>query len=448
MSEFETAVFLIVGAGVLFAAFQWLLSADEDRRVAANPVSGHLREVERALTTFGHEWRLKGDLTLATTLDGVQIEVTALEMNVKVRGAIHPEVLVGREGIGSGVRRLAEGPDLLTGDAAFDADVHVRGPRHELLALLDADARKEIRQAVADGSITVEHGAVTLTSTQNIRPDEFERGIRRAVTLARLLSEDGRPFQERLFATTKAETDPKALACQLSLFHRELAGLDAAMRAGVLHLGHVDAGVRLAAARLVRRKEGDETLASLARNGWVPEETRAEALQEIDERGGDVGGDLLSACLDPGKVQLARVALHIAQRRNVSLAAAQVVGLLGSPDTWTRMRVASLLDPADPEAKAALLRLLDDPEPRVIVAAIDSLRAADVGVVERLRALDGLLVDRTVKAAAREAIAALQARASGEAGALTLADGGDAGRMSIATQPGAVAIAGERKKTT
>jgi hypothetical protein len=85
-----------------------------------------------------------------------------------------------------------------------------------------------------------------------------------------------------------------------------------------------------------------------------------------------------------------------------------------------------------PEAEAALVAALQHPAPAARVAAAEALAASgSVAAVEPLRLAEADHADATFRRAARQAVAAIQARAgSASPGQLTLAEG-ESGRLSL-----------------
>ena len=389
-------------------------------------------------------------------VDGLAVEVRHVRLKVRRRGADSDPVLYTRIRVSGGwgkdlsahareVRRrlcprrgfrdafndaLGGAEELATGDPGLDRAVVLRTSRRfDALSRLGADTRDGLRAIVGGGHGDVRDGAVAVNRRRLVTdPRALEALTGAAIALGRDLSRGGRPAEPALADIVAGDplAAPRITALEQLLHERPshpetgravaaaLAAGDPALRvlaASVAGAAGFDAAREVAAqvdAPLATRRTALELLGSR-----YPER-RPEAAAAIDGVLPAAGDDLLDAALDAAAAlghspELARLA-----------ALGPRVGANSAP------AYARALAAHGPAAEPPLLALLAVDHGEVKAAAAQGLgRVAGLGAVEPLLPhTAGVFRSRRLKAAARDAVAAIQARAGGAAaGALSLADG-------------------------
>ncbi len=397
------------------------------------------------------------------SLSGTRIAVSG--------GGLSGDVTIRPEGFGGSVHGAGV-HEIEVGDEAFDRAAWVEGPPALVRSLLDADNRAALRGLfdgrlerkrlspfwatgrLDDGVLHVDvpeevpsPGGEGLESRFDMRVQGMEPAVGRdyvggrerlpevlqaVLVLARGL-QTPRDVPRRLADNLKAEPVAGVRAQILTTLARELPRHPATREALLAGRGDPDAEVRLRAG-MALGPEGREVLLGVASGEGAEDATTQRAVVAL--------GPLLS----PAE---ARSILGNALRTGREATARACLSLLGGHGgagvVVTLAKVLAIEKPAlaaaaaealgatgDAAAEAPLVRALRDPQAAVRLAAARALgqvgtTAAVVPLKER-EALDGAL-----RAAARQAIAEIQSRASGAApGQLSLADG-ESGQLSLAS---------------
>ncbi len=297
-------------------------------------------------------------------------------------------------------------PDFATGDERFDAAVRAAGHEDVLRAVLDGDARVELRFLV-DGGHHVTEGTI-LARCDNYRglPRLLESLLHAAGVLRTRSA-----LSSRLAATVARERHVAVRLAGLRALAARHAADPAALAVLRAAASDPSRGVRAAAAR------------GLAEEGWP---VLRALLQDV-------------ACED------AACADAVAGLRR-ALTRAEAESVLG--DALARNRVATAVSCVellgslgDPEAEPRLVALLGTPQATLRRAAADAL--ARVGTVRAVADLHAAAETRALpRDVVGRAVAAIQSRRAGaSAGQLTLAPVG-AGEVSLpADASGRVSVA-------
>ncbi|MCC6619889.1 MAG: HEAT repeat domain-containing protein [Deltaproteobacteria bacterium] len=397
----------VLGGTVFVALIVWVFIAAIRGTRKANAELA-LLERELGLRRDGEEsWRGEVDglgLAIAWVRQKSSKKSASIyELHVTITG-LPREVHLGAEGF---VARLTKrdldqvhGLDIPIGDPTFDGAVKVKGDASAALALLDAETRDALRQAVADGWILadgawrhVSHGVSSV----------YEH-VKRGLELARLVRSASGDVPARLAARAVDEPLPGVRGRALELLlaeHRHAPTSAPAFEAATMDVPEN----RLIVAR------GLPDLASLlalARGDRQPESIRVGALDALVERVADVMGEgrASTVALVEGWMTSATPAL----RR----AAARALGRLPTEN-----------------AEALLVAALADTDDDVQLEAVRALGAiGTVAAVPALVPLRERLLGSELKSAAQAATLAIRARSRAEAGALALAE--DAGALALA----------------
>jgi hypothetical protein len=340
--------------------------------------------------------------------------------------------------------RLWAGAPLQTGDAEFDARVHLAGDDPEtetaLRALLDAPTRAAVADTVtthraffAEGCFQVE------TSAAGLGADEIEETTRTLVRTVRAVLETADAARDTRKALARnAREDPHAAirqACFRTLVEqfpgdpitRETAEALSPFREPQTEFLRVLACGDAIALPLLQE---------MAREN-LPFDLRGAALNTLVERFGyadnkDIVVEGLGARTTADRVAAARL---IAAQKDTTQTPRLGQLMLREPEETGAVGFAQALGAlGDPAAEADLLTLLARPSDATQLAAATALgQIGAVTAVEPLLALtEGLFRDGDVREAATEAVRRIQARLGPvEAGRVSLAP--DAiGRVSIA----------------
>jgi HEAT repeat protein len=321
--------------------------------------------------------------------------------------------------------------DIEIGDERFDAEVFLRGPELLLRALLDAPTRALVRDFVARGGRVAQGQLRVESSSEETPPIAL---IRQTVTLARhLLPPDG--LAARLSDVARRDPLPEVRTRALGALAGRF-GDDEGVRAVCREaLTSADAELRLTAA-LALGGEATDTLVELTQD---TEGDNSQAARAIEALGRRLPLERALAILTD--------ALR-AGHRNVALAVIGALGRIGDPAAVSRLEavlataggelsraaVEALATMADGAAEAALIRALSHSELEVRVAAAEALGATGtMAAVAPLRLmLDSSGAGRQISRAARQAIAAIRARAPGASpGQVSLAED-ETGQLSYA----------------
>lgn len=317
---------------------------------------------------------------------------------VRISGGLTPNLSLGREGF---LSQLV-GSDVQLGDPRFDDAVKVKGPESLALALLDDATRNVVRLAVHN-KWAFEDGTWTFR-TGGAQGEEVRRHIEAGLDLARLIRDGQAQLAARLAERVESDPSPRTRRRALESLLEEYARAPETLRAVMAARADQAAEVRLIAARHL----GDvELLDALSGDAAHAVPLRVAAFEAL----------------------VAREPTHSV---TVERAAAWAMGREAQGLLMRRAAVRALAVVPAPDAERMLLSALEDKDDDLKFDAIGSLGA--VGTIQAVPALiphrDKLLAFR-LKGAAKDAILAIQARATGaDAGALALA--GDGGGLAFA----------------
>jgi hypothetical protein len=382
-----------------------------------------------------------------------------------------PDLTVRPEGLGTGFQSARGAREIEIGHDAFDAAAWVQGRPALVRALLDPDARRAIR-ALFDGRLerpgrspfwatgridegvlrvdvpevvprggqdpdqrahdAIAQGAMPAVGNDYVaRPEQLGDVLAAVLALARRLAP---PADVARHLADNLKTEPVAgvrLQCLATLV-REFPDHPATRDALLAAREDPDAEVRLRAG-IFLGSEGRETLLGVAGGEGAEDDTTARAVAAL---GGHLttpqAQGLLRSALRTRREATARACLAaLARRRGAAVATLAKVLAIETPGLASAAAEA-LGETADATAEAPLLAALASPHAVVRVAAARALgRVGTAAAVQPLKEAEAL--DRATSAAARQAIAEIQARLKGAApGQLSLA-GGEAGQLSLAS---------------
>ena len=306
-------------------------------------------------------------------------------------------------------RRAAPGREVETGDAVFDARIHVRGaPAWWVLAILDAPTRAKVLRVVGAEGFTLRKGRLTLVSGGTSDADSLAQFLREATTVGHALEPpSGGVILDRL--ARNAREDPVEGVRSCCLKAQCDAFPDSPLTQSTCRAALCDRSpaIRLQAARALGA-EGVAGLEDLLRHRACPDPVATAALSTLLTLGLPRQTLLphLMALLDSDQQAARCLAIETLGRMEHLPAVDRLVALLAEADAETAIAVAH-----------ALGRLGS-------VAVIPHLRAA----ADR-RASDGAL-----RAAVKEGVAAIRSRLRGaDAGQLSVSEGVDAsGAVTLA----------------
>jgi len=366
------------------------------------------------------------------------------------------------EDLGTAVRTARGVREIETGDLAFDEAAWVEGSEAVARAVLDAGTRRALlallqgrleRERLAPfWAITrLEEGVLCVDVPEVLSDGDLDGGRIRAgeagprrvggigrlgeilegvLAFARRLDPPRDPAR-RIAENLRSEPEAGVRRQSLAFLVREFADHPATREALLAARGDADAEVRLRAG-LALGPEGRDVLLAVAGDRAAEDETAERAVTGL--------GDSLTA----GEAQgLLREALRT-RRESTAHACVRALGRRGGAAVAMLAKVLALETPeiaaaaaqalgetGDGSAEAPLVEALGSPHEAVRVAAARALgRAGTASAVVALREAEA--GDRSLRAAARQAIAEIQSRAKGALpGQLSLAEGGS-GRLSLA----------------
>ncbi|MCK6547110.1 hypothetical protein L6R52_14770 [Myxococcota bacterium] len=444
-------------AGLLLGTFTLGNRRGHQRRVMLEAVAARLGLV---LNATRQELRARG------TIDGFDVEIdagtTALHdrddlASVTLRGGGIPRSMtLAATDAWTVLGQLFDRERVFTHDGVFDAEVSAQGDEAQLVALLDQDTRQLVLRALRGRGAHVGLGRIELelTSGTNASADaeRIHATVVELVELAKRLSIQGPSLTERLEHNARFERHASVRAKNLTLLVDEYPESPAARRAAVAALDDVSPDVRLIGA-VHLGDEGFAALAAIAEDERGAEESRLRALlvlvkQHPKERALPVLERVLASSSYAMRVQ-----------------AVSAMAALGHYPNEQRARLEELIASADPRAIKAVAKLLETPafqaldaseafepiligllghDPAIASVAIDALaKVGSVRAVEPLLAFTRrILVDGTLKRAARDAIEQIQLRLDDvEGGRLSLAHDSDVvGALSLEDVRGAVSL--------
>jgi hypothetical protein len=326
--------------------------------------------------------------------------------------------------------------DIEIGDGGFDDAFVVQGPLAFVCALLDAPVRRMLREASVEHKLTVAGGKLRI----HVREEQLPIFLELFRDLGQRFAETG-DVPRRLAQNVEKDPEPGVRLRNLLVLVREYP--DSPTMAEALRSAIRDprAKVRLQAA-LELGPEGRDVLLELA-----------EKLEEDDVSAQAVTA--LGSSLPLERLQSVLAGAQKQRRLETARACLEALGGLGGAAVETLAQVAeqerfdlaaaaarALGATGDPAAEPSLLAALERDSPELQTAAAEAL--GRVGYAAAVLPLQEA-AERTgaLRKAAREAIAAIQARLEGAApGQLTLTTT-DAGQLSLAPEAGQLSLASD-----
>jgi HEAT repeat protein len=397
----------------------------------------------------------------STWVPQLSAEVGVLRLHLEELGQAHVRpsdpwpLTLERETTGDALAKAVLGArELVTGDPAFDDAFHVTGPRLEARAALDAPTRAALLVLSCEALLTLDpRGIVTIVHAPSpARADHRARAafverltavIQHSLTVARRLCAEEEPAQ-RLAEIVR--TDPLATVRRACLGVLLRAFEDHEITREILPQACDDADpeVRLRAA-IARGERGVPTLAALADDEDAPDVAVAAAVTALGSR-----SSLAQTCARleraraAGREETARACVaRLVSSGDPAVIAPLVALLRASPGSVSAAACEALVTLRATQAEGALREVLDHDDEGAVSAAARALgQLGSIASVPALRAAEERAREHGTRLAAREAVAAIQARASGATpGQLSLATG-DAGRIALTDDPtGRVALA-------
>jgi len=461
---FAVIVTVLVASGL--ARLLWSGSGGaEDERLAAwraAALAAELTDVEWSRETLGGS---SGPLYVRFS---AYADRDTRGTRITVSGPGLPEDLTVRpEGLATVLRSARGAREIEIGHDVFDAAAWVQGSPAVVRAVLDTEVRGAIR-ALFEGRLErkgrspfwatgrIDEGVLRVdvpevrpptrgdgaeTQSGEItpavgsdyvgRPERLPEVLEEVVALARRLAPPA-DVARRLADNLKKEPVAGVRRRCLTTLAREFPDHPAAREALLAAREDPDAEVRLRAG-IALGPEGRETLLGVAGGEGAEDETTERAVAAL---GGHLTAGraqaILRNALRTRREATARACLLALGRRGGTEAVSTLAKVLAVEKPGLAAAAADALgDTADASAERSLLAALQSPHSVLRVAAARALgrvgTAATVLPLKEAEARDGAL-----RAAARQAIAEIQARVRGAApGQLSLA-GGEAGQLSVA----------------
>ncbi len=349
------------------------------------------------------------------------------------------------EDLGSRVAKTLGQRELEIGDPAFDDQLYVKGSLALAQAIFDAEARLSTIRLFADPSARVwlSEGVLYYESAASqVMPPWVEQQLSLVLDVARQLSRPA-DVPGRLAANALRDPLPSARLAKLDTLVRDFPTLPVTRETLRSALDDASPGVRLRAA-IELGEDGEGRLLDLALDHSGPEEIQAGALEALGDRLPlDAGQDVLSHALRSRRLVVAEACLAgLGQRGGsaVVTSLAKVLAVERGPLAVAAARALGASGEASGEAPlAAALDRTDEGLGVVVVEALGQVGSA--AAVPRLRRVEETAGDTTLRRAARQAVARIQARLTGATpGQLSLA-GGESGQLSLsADEIGRVAL--------
>ena len=404
---------------------------------------------------FGLETKLTGQAgALRVRLESYQRGRHERGTRIVIGGLRHGSyaLTIRAEGVTSTIEKAFGEKEFELGDEAFDGAAYIQGAPALIRALFDEDARRAlqgclggrlrlrsaagdeslaVRTSVSDSELRVEIRERLFSSLRRVLPE----ALRALVGLGQRLA---RPddLAARIADNTRQEPLPAVRLANVQALAREFPGHPKTRETLLASLRDESQAVRLQAA-VALGPDGRETLVDLA--------TRNDSRDEIASRA------ILALGADfPPAQALARLQHALrAERPAVTRACIEIIGRTGGPagvDALSGVLASASVELAVAAARAlgtapcasasaerALIEALGHESSDVQVAAADALGAigTPMAVVPLRNCGGGRLFSGDASRATRQAIAAIQARATGASpGQLSLA-AGEAGQVSL-----------------
>jgi HEAT repeat protein len=359
-------------------------------------------------------------------------------LQIMVHGARLPnELTILRRGL---VPRRNE---IETGDFQFDGHLSVTGPIDIVFAALTLVVRMRLGRLAEDGRVSVRDSTLTLSRNHPRASADLIAVIEDAVDLFERMTWSD-PIDERLLDSFESDRVP-AVRERLFKLLLQQASDRVRQRAIKRALEDLNPEVRLAAVKAMKSAGWEEAVA-LYQDRKMPMRYRAEALRHVALTfGRERAMPLIESALKVKSPEIVMTAVEAIGGWRHAAALPELAGLL-SREPAVVERVASALGRIGGDfARDLLLTTLGHPDREVRLAAIAALGRA--GTLEVIPVL-ARIKDFGSKAAAREAIAAIQARCGRDAeGALSLPrDSSQEGGVSLSDESGQMSILDARPR--
>jgi HEAT repeat protein len=316
------------------------------------------------------------------------------------------------------------------GDSQFDGTFFLEGPARQVLALLDAEMRRLLIEANAEGRLEVSRGSLQVESLSD----------RQVPHVLPLLLEIGRRLAQpmdvlqRLTENAHRDDEPGVRLQNLLLLIRELPENQWTLEALRTACADPSPAIRLRAAKALGA-EGRAVLLALA-EGLADDTVSAEAVSTLErELPFERTEAILSHALRWRRLQTARVCLDLLGSSGEAAAVDALAKVIGREKSELASAAALALGATgSPAAEQVLIEALLREEADLRVAAANALgRVGSVAAVLPLEEAAGRSwLDLDLRRATRQAIAEIQSRLPGASpGQLSLA-GTDTGQLSLA----------------
>lgn len=387
---------------------------------------------------LGLEYRSFLQRTLSGTVDGFHVSIRQQKhhIDIKVSGpSIRESLKLSKEGFLSGV---LGGRDIEIGCPSFDANTYIssysRNSEAEVAALLDSTTRKLVSQHVVGEGAKVSGGEITHSKTNAIK--EVPRLVKGFVLLARRLDIQPSEIPARLSANALKDPLSSVRLRNLTLLQERFRSSEVAASTSTALLDDSHPSIRLAAAMFLG-SEGLRVVREIAETRRALIDVRIKALQHLERaaRPEDLI-EIASTLLTENDLRLKRMGISSLGGLKHRPSLQSIIALLGTEDDATTLVIIKAIENiGDSSAEAALIGLLDHPNNRVKIAAIEAL--AKVGTITAVEPLHGLTRRLGLKRSARVAIDSIQSRLGDvESGRLSLAPAIDSdGGLSLAGDP-------------
>jgi hypothetical protein len=435
----EPLIGIIVGALAMSVPVLLLIAQERERRLAFRQLAYslglvHVREERRLAWTKSVEGEL-GEFGIRVTLVKHQDAPAGVRIVVDGRGCFPQAIDLRLESIGTSIAKRFGRKEIEMGDEIFDAAVFIRGPELALQAALGPRTRWlvcELLQTpgrIADGALHVLLRSTSIADTAKVRA-----AVVSMIDLAGRLK-DPENLLARLRDRFHEEPAPGVRLRLLELLADRFPAEPEARAVFREALLATDDNLRLRAARVL----GDEGRGTLIEIATYTDGDNAQAVRAIELLGRrlPIEGalEILNDSLRTGHHTVARAAIQTLGLHGGAAAIDRLAVVLAVGEPLLAAAAAhALADTEDPGVEPRLLAALPTAHPDVALALCHSLgRVGSSAAVAPLRETAlAATTDRTVALAARQAIAAIQARLSGASpGQVSLAEG-ESGDLSLA----------------
>jgi hypothetical protein len=395
-------------------------------------------------------------MALSARTRGLRVEIQGTDSSrergntITIRGLGHrsEELELSAESLGTTVVKAIGERELITGDAAFDDGVYVKGWLPLVHALLDAETRRVVLRFLQDrvdipgSAIGRSLGGRASVAAGQLRVEKLEPASLHpaslADTLTGLLAVAHRLVRPadipgRLAFNLGREPLPDVRLRCLAVLEHEYPGRPATLGALRAALDDASISVRILAAKALG-EEGLPTMRQIASDDRGPEDAQAEAVRFLNDRLSiEAGLSLLSQALHQRRLRTAEACVAALGRPGVADVVEPLARIMATENSALAETAArSLGTTGRPEAEAPLVIALVHADDTVKEAAATALgQSGSASAVSPLRRLEGATRDKACRRAARRAVAQIQSRLTGATpGQLSLV-AGESGQLSL-----------------